>query len=961
MPLVETLVLSLGASLSKAAIKLWMSDSGLAIDASSALVDTFKKHLPDELSRRRANRLYEQIAEQTAEKIEPLFRQEFGRLEDDRKERVALAVAKTIDDAGASAEILAQLDFDPVKLETYFNKFNSTAEFSLTATQSVFYERILRESCFYIIEIANNLPTLKTAIASEILKRQTEILEKIEKILKNIPESIFDSSKDSDVEGFENLYRRTISSKLDEIELHGLSLRSVNPRYSLSVAYISLMMSLGGKLAQNEETINRVPVGKAFAGGKRFLIFGEPGSGKTTLLKWIAVQTAKLNFENELAEWNNCFPFFVRLRRYSVGEFPVGAKLVTHLAPTLEGHLPHQWVEKKLNSGQAILLVDGLDELPENKRNSARKWLKELAEVYANATIIVTSRPPAVPRTWLDSVNFDVREIQPMNSHEITTFINYWHTAEKEAINDPVIVERIDRAGKTLKNEISNNDELRNLCTTPLLGAMICALYLERKEHLPADRLDLYSMTLDSILEGRDNERDIPQIYEFDLTKREKEYLLMSIAQWFLLNGKVDASINDVKLHLESVASRFGDGDLTADQLLNFLLERSGVLRTPAVGSLDFIHKTFQEYLGAKAIVTDNNIGLLVLSAHVPEWREVVVLAAGLSNNPQLTELIDGILDRSEKSSDIESNILKIVAVACKGTVAIWPPGVADRLDTVFAELFPPRDIWAARSIAKAGPQALDYLSGYQDEEDAIAAACIHAIISIGGKKALETLEAYGSNSGALAATELLQGWDYFDQLQYAKLILKKNNARFGINWNDRNNLEGIQYLKNLHSFELSDSWKIRSINNLKNAKKLKHLVLKNCNSLDSISALKNLSELRHLTIENSPDIKSIKAIESLIHLKELYLDGCSRISNLLPISNLTQLQILHLNGLYNLTDLDFISKLKSLEQLDLTGCYGITDLIPLARLPNLTTVYLPELNYDQNLPSEFIERVEIL
>ena len=51
------------------------------------------------------------------------------------------------------------------------------------------------------------------------------------------------------------------------------------------------------------------------------------------------------------------------------------------------------------------------------------------------------------------------------------------------------------------------------------------------------------------------------------------------------------------------------------DEILKFLLERTGMLRSPAEGSVDFVHRTFQEFLAAKRLVDDDNIGELVAKA----------------------------------------------------------------------------------------------------------------------------------------------------------------------------------------------------------------------------------------------------------------------------------------------------------------------------------------------------------
>ncbi len=56
------------------------------------------------------------------------------------------------------------------------------------------------------------------------------------------------------------------------------------------------------------------------------------------------------------------------------------------------------------------------------------------------------------------------------------------------------------------------------------------------------------------------------------------------------------------------------------------LLERCGLLRVPIETKIDFVHRTFQEFLGAKAAVDENDMGLLVKNATNDQWREHLVI-----------------------------------------------------------------------------------------------------------------------------------------------------------------------------------------------------------------------------------------------------------------------------------------------------------------------------------------------
>ncbi len=50
---------------------------------------------------------------------------------------------------------------------------------------------------------------------------------------------------------------------------------------------------------------------------------------------------------------------------------------------------------------------------------------------------------------------------------------------------------------------------------------------------------------------------------------------------------------------------------------------------------VDFIHRSFLEYLAAAAEVSDDSIPKLLMHATEETWREVVIMAAGHANNAQ--------------------------------------------------------------------------------------------------------------------------------------------------------------------------------------------------------------------------------------------------------------------------------------------------------------------------------------
>src|SRR5207302_8308897 len=89
-----------------------------------------------------------------------------------------------------------------------------------------------------------------------------------------------------------------------------------------------------------------------------------------------------------------------------------------------------------------------------------------------------------------------------------------------------------------------------------------------------------------------------------------------------------------------------------------------GIIREPVAGSIDFAHRTFQEFLAARAVVDEGDIGVLVQHTHDDQWREVVLLAAGLAPKKEREDLVERLIGRGETEKGYRSQ-LYILAAAC--------------------------------------------------------------------------------------------------------------------------------------------------------------------------------------------------------------------------------------------------------------------------------------------------------
>ena len=586
-------------------------------------------------------------------------------------------------------------------------------------------------------------------------------------------------------------------------------------------------------------------------------------------------------------------------------------------------------------------MIDGVDELPEFKRNKAREWLINLANTFPEARYVVTSRPPAVDEGWLEKEGFADNELQPMALTDIDAFIDHWHDAAQSTLTEPDEITNHDDLKQKLKVVVRESRPIRSLATSPLLCAMLCALNRERKTQLPKDRIELYRIALETLLERRDVEREIPTEDLPDLTRREKELLLQDFAYWLLINSQSDAERPDAEKCVARVLEHMPHVHDEATAVFRYLLERSGLLREPVAGHIDFIHRTFQEYLGAKAAIEENDIGLLIEKSHEDQWREVIVLAAGHALKDQREKLIRSLLNRGNKEPQ-NRHRLHLLAIACLETSPKLSPALTAKLQRCLKSLIPPQKLSDARSLASAGELAVPLLSGHQRRNVKIVTACVRALELIGGDKALEVLKEYGPDARVTVYRELARAWSYFDPESFAQSVLPDSPLDCGHAqvW-DSALLPGVPFLRKLERLECNLVPQSDDLSFLSALRKITHLELSNCTGVTDITPLAGMEKLENLSLNGCKSLTDITPLLGMKNLNVLYLNDCANVKDLTPLAELKSLEHVSLFNSNKLTDLSPLAGLVDLKHLNLGRCTGVSDLSPLIKLKNLELLSL--------------------
>jgi len=184
MPLLEALAIDVGASIAKAILKRWLGNTGPIPDTTSSIVDLLKTRTADRIALQRAQRQFETIGERVGESLLPIFEVEGARLDESTRTAVALAVAQTLNTA--TSEVIAQHNFEPAEVAKLLLLNHPAQSYHFSDTEGRLYERIISESCEYVVDIASQLPQFTERTLAEILKREGQLITIAEKILQEV-------------------------------------------------------------------------------------------------------------------------------------------------------------------------------------------------------------------------------------------------------------------------------------------------------------------------------------------------------------------------------------------------------------------------------------------------------------------------------------------------------------------------------------------------------------------------------------------------------------------------------------------------------------------------------------------------------------------------------------------------------------------------------------------------------
>lgn len=691
------------------------------------------------------------------------------------------AVAHAVAD---SLRAIGDLDMDDVQavslghlaLSQRLRSQSPTATLGLSSDAITLHASVMDTACLHVLHFFTQRSEFVPRTLVEQSRRLDDLRAKVDALLFRAP-----SPADSP---FEDRYATYIMSKYGKLTIFGLDLPGMSAVWPLDAAYLSLDAASRGA----SDVPLLLPADHVLEGRNRVLLRGVAGSGKTTLVQWLAVTATQEEPDEHLLYVWGLVPFVLPLRALTRdgASFPTPDQFLAAVGCPLATLQPTGWFDRVLSSGRGLILIDGMDEVPENEREGARRWLQDLLAAYPKNRWLITSRPSAVREEWLADEGFIELDMAPMSRDNVASFINRWHKAA--GIGDQYAPELI--------GEVQAKQALGRLAANPLMCALICALHQDRRGFLPDGRKELYDAALSMLLSRRDRERGIYKPGMIRIGEAHHIQLIQKLAYWMIRNGRVEMGRGDavdlLAQSLPAIPQVAEQG--SPEEIYRHLLVRSGLLREPSVGSMDFIHRTFQDYLGAKAAVEGLDFDFLISNAHLDQWEDVIRMAVAHARPAERVRLFNGLLQRGDSSMDGRHR-LHLLAAACLEHATELDPSVRDAVQKRAAALIPPRSAEQARALADVGPVALELLPGPQNlpnkkgsAEDKKASNedyfTVMAAARIATDAAIPVLVRYRSHKDLRVRAELVRVWGRFDTAHFGEEVvayLDESNLYFPV------------------------------------------------------------------------------------------------------------------------------------------------------------------------------------
>ncbi|MBB6393538.1 energy-coupling factor transporter ATP-binding protein EcfA2 [Actinomadura coerulea] len=413
---------------------------------------------------------------------------------------------------------------------------------------------------------------------------------------------------------------------------------------------------------------------------QRFVVVGDPGAGKSTLARKLAYDISSDRIES----LKGLVPLVLIVREHTHSLRTDHRTLTHYLEASCRKPFnvdpPSDSIEYLLLNGQAVVIIDGLDELGEAQyRTAFSQLVNSFAHMYPLVRVIVTTRAIGYPEAPLDEDLFPVVGVKRFSREQIASYVNKWFH-----LDNSLTRQQQDELRDSFLDESSDVSELLQ---NPLMLSLLCALYSSER-FIPLNKPEIYHKCAEVLFDTWDRSRGIEVSMRFGSQVRPAVQRLA----WRLFTdpeGRQAMPRSEIRRFLVTavLASRYEDEDeayQAADEFLDFCAGRAWVLTDVGSNSLQplygFTHRTFLEFFAASQLVKQNPQPKAVwekIRTHVNDgtWEIVSQLAIQiLDRNYEggADAILSMIVDEAKRSSSAATRAIYL-SFAIRNLETVFP------------------------------------------------------------------------------------------------------------------------------------------------------------------------------------------------------------------------------------------------------------------------------------------------
>jgi hypothetical protein len=358
---------------------------------------------------------------------------------------------------------------------------------------------------------------------------------------------------------------KSISRKLANLEVVK-TIKNPDKPSKISSFYITPLFEDTESKAFEAKTVDD------FGNGEHPLIEGIAGQGKSIFMRQLCIEELKLGRR---------LPILIELRKIANGK-TLEDFGIEYLRAVGFCRCDEIW-KYLLESGFAVLLLDGYDEVQEEYRMQLIHDINMLSMSFDQLRIVITSRPETSIKGVSCLQTVKMRRLDHVKRDAIIKKICDRNTASK------------------LIDKMSVNSNLSEIVDTPLFATLLCIVY--RAEHrLPETVHEFYDMVFQTLLYRHDQQKEGYERprksglgnHQFSAIF-ENFCIRTSLGHHLRLSQEKATEIMAISLEQEGSDPSLADKYFTDVTKITCLLVKDGT-------EYQFLHKSIQEYFSARYI-----------------------------------------------------------------------------------------------------------------------------------------------------------------------------------------------------------------------------------------------------------------------------------------------------------------------------------------------------------------------